>query len=441
MSDWPTLDPVAFHGIAGKVVDALDPHTEADRAALLVSFLAGFGSAIGGGPFIQVGADRHDARIFPVVVGETARARKGSSWSMPRAVLERADPGWAVRQLSGFGSGESVVDAVRDPDESGEGGTEDRRLFVFEAEYSRMLRVAARDGSTLSPIVRDAWDGSRLQARSRQRTSVASSAYVAVLAHVTQEELHRYLLDREVAGGFANRFCFVLARRSKRLPNGGNLDDQVVDVLARRTRAALEGARTLGRLRRSLDAERLWERMYEHLTDEVYGVYGAVVARAEAQCLRFSVLYAALDGSCAIETEHLGAAWELWRYCDASAWRLFGERDLTGNPIADRLLAELRAQAPAGVDGTQQRALFSRHVSGDRLAAARAQLEELHLAETITETTGGRPRTVTFACAESAESAENLDGTGLPTLLALRAQVEVDDVDPGALSHLNEAPA
>jgi hypothetical protein len=205
--DEPSIDGAAFHGLAGKVVDGLDPHTEADRAGLLVSYLAGFACAIGGGPHVMVGGDRHDSRFFPVLVGETARARKGSAWSGVRPVLEYADPGFASRQLSGFGSGESVVDAVRDPDSDEDEGVTDKRLLVHEPEFSRLLRVASRDGSTLSPIVRDAWDGLRLQARSRTRTSVASNAFVAVLGHVVHEELHRYLLDSEVAGGFANRLC------------------------------------------------------------------------------------------------------------------------------------------------------------------------------------------------------------------------------------------
>jgi hypothetical protein len=151
--------------------------------------------------------------------------------------------------------------------------------------------------------------------------------------------------------------------------------------------------------------------MYDQLTEDVFGVYGRIVARAEAQCLRFSILYAALDGSKTIEVHHLGAAWELWRYFDTSAWRIFGANDVTGDPVTDRLVAELRRVAPAGLDGTQQSALFSRHVSTDRLTAARSRLADLHLAETIKEETGGRPRLVTFACEQSDLGEQSPDGT------------------------------
>jgi hypothetical protein len=46
-SRWPTLDPAALHGIAGKMVETLGPHTEADPVALLLTFLAAAGNILG----------------------------------------------------------------------------------------------------------------------------------------------------------------------------------------------------------------------------------------------------------------------------------------------------------------------------------------------------------------------------------------------------------
>lgn len=112
--------------------------------------------------------------------------------------------------------------------------------------------------------------------------------------------------------------------------------------------------------------------MYDHLTADVYGLYGKVVARAEAQTLRLSVAYAAIDGATEIGVDHLAAAWELYRYCDWSARIIFG-RDLTGDEVADRLLEALRDVHPNGLDGTEQRDVFSRHIAADRLKAARTR--------------------------------------------------------------------
>jgi hypothetical protein len=391
---WPVLGDAAMYGVAGEIVSALEEHTEADRVALLLSLLVGAGCAIGGGPHVVVGGDRHDTRLNVVLVGETARARKGSSWSMVRPVLYRADHYFVDRrQLSGFGSGEALVDAVRDPrnpDDPDDVGEPDKRLLVVEGEFTRYLRVASRDGSTMSPITRDAWDGVRLAVRSRSGTSIASRPLVAVLGHVVREELRRYLVDSEVAGGFANRFAFALVRRARRLPSGGQLDDELVAHLGDRLRHALTQARRLGRLHRTPDADALWVTMYEALTADEYGLVGAVLARAEAQVLRLSVLFAALDGSRTIEVAHLGAAYELWRYCDASARLIWGDR--IGDPIADRLYDALASSHE--LDGAAQSAVFGRHVAADRLASARDSLVERGIADVVEEPTGGRPRVV-----------------------------------------------
>lgn len=45
-SVWPTLDEQAFYGLFGTIVRLIEPHTEADRAAILFQLLASFGNAL-----------------------------------------------------------------------------------------------------------------------------------------------------------------------------------------------------------------------------------------------------------------------------------------------------------------------------------------------------------------------------------------------------------
>jgi hypothetical protein len=51
-----------------------------------------------------------------------------------------------------------------------------------------------------------------------------------------------------------------------------------------------------------------------------------MVARAPAQVLRLSMMYALLDMSTTIRKEHLEAALEIWRYCEVP----FGSSSATG---------------------------------------------------------------------------------------------------------------
>src|SRR5207302_5953872 len=86
-----TLNPAAMQGVAGKVVAAILPHTEADEAALLLHFLAGYGSIIGRQAHCAVDGARHYSNIFFACVGATAKGRKGTSWNRIRGILELID--------------------------------------------------------------------------------------------------------------------------------------------------------------------------------------------------------------------------------------------------------------------------------------------------------------------------------------------------------------
>ena len=113
---WPLLDNATLYGLAGEVVTCLKPHTESDPAALLLQYLTSFGNAVGRGPHYQIESDRHFANLFVLLAGDTAKARKGTSAGRIRAILELADPTWALeRMMGGMSSGEGVITAVRDP--------------------------------------------------------------------------------------------------------------------------------------------------------------------------------------------------------------------------------------------------------------------------------------------------------------------------------------
>src|SRR5205085_500305 len=87
-ANWPTaLKPEGFHGLAGEWVQMVEPHTEADPAALLVQFLVAFGSLIGRKPHHRAESDRHFTNLFAVIVGLTSKGRKGTSWGQVKAIM------------------------------------------------------------------------------------------------------------------------------------------------------------------------------------------------------------------------------------------------------------------------------------------------------------------------------------------------------------------
>jgi sulfur relay (sulfurtransferase) DsrF/TusC family protein len=395
---WPTLDPAALHGLAGDVVRAIEPHTEGDPVAVLVNFLTMFGSAIGPSPFAPVGATKHQARLFAVLVGETARARKGTAHAEAERIIEIADPGWKSRVMGGLSSGEGLINAVRDASYKtsrdahwviDDPGVEDKRLLAVEPEFASVLRVASRDGNTLTNILRRAWDGDDLRTLTRNSPLAATNSYISMLGHITREELLRELSTTDRANGFANRFLFACVKRSKYLPHGGNLSDETVQTLASQARVALAAARACTAIRRDEAADRVWEGVYPVLTTERPGMLGAITARAEAQTLRLSLLYALIDGANSIKPVHLEAALALWEYCEESAAFIFG--DAAGDTISDQVISALRANGC--MSQTALSDLFGRNVSAKRLYGALQSLTHAGRIRSQQVDTGGRPRT------------------------------------------------
>jgi len=387
--DWPAPPrAAAFTGLAGEIARAIEPHSESDPLAILAQLLVCFGSVIGRGAHYAVEASEHHANEFVLLIGPSAKARKGSSWDHVQRIFAEVDPDWAERRIvSGLSSGEGVIWSVRDPDTRGRAqadqDSEDKRLLVLEAEFASVLKMVARDGNTLSPVVRCAWDGKPLQALTKNSPARATGAHISIVGHVTADELVRLLNATEAANGFLNRYLLFMVRRSKLLPEGGSIDQVHWEPLLDRLRAAIHAARRRGRLSFDEPARRRWWELYPQLTEPQDGLAGAVCARAEAHVVRLALLYALLDQADEIGLSHLEAALGLWEYAERSARWVFG--DSLGDPLADEIYRAL-LEEPDGLTRSQLRDLFSRNRRSkdiaqalERLAATgRIQAERLH---------------------------------------------------------------
>jgi hypothetical protein len=396
---------LAFSGLAGDIVRAIAPQTEAAPVALLLSLLAAIGNIVGSGPHWQVGGSRHGLRVWPVLVGTTSRGRKGTAWSalIPLLALIAAD--WLQHCVaSGLASGEGLMWSVRDaisrtePLREGgrivgyqevldDAGVDDKRLFVIEEEFSAPLQVMKRERNILSPVMRQAWDHGNLRTLTKNAPVTATGAHITITGHITQHELLRYLDTTEAGNGFANRFLWACVHRSQLLPSGGRLDEVVLRPLADRLGQVLATAEQIDYMARDRAAEQLWATIYAALSTEAVGLLGAITSRAEAQVMRLAAIYAVLERTAVIGTQHLLAAVALWDYLEASVEYIFG--DALGNPIADAIRAEL--QQRERLTRTEMRDLFQRNVPAARIDEALQQLAAAGQARMTRHDTGGRP--------------------------------------------------
>lgn len=406
---WPNpLGEAAFHGLSGDIVRAISPGSEADPAALLLQFLASFGNCVGRCGYYRVEGDRHYSNLFVTVVGRSAKARKGTSWGRIRDLFEKIEDEWIFERVdSGLSSGEGLIWAVRDPftkmvEKDGEmvetivdNGVSDKRLLVQESELAGLLRAMQREGNTISRMIRDAWDRGNLSSMTKNSQARCTDAHISIIAHITLEELVRLLDSTETSNGFANRFMFVCAERSKLLPFGGATG--ISNELISRLHSAVNDARSKGesRLMFSEDAASLYAKIYEDLSAAKPGLLGSVTARAEAQIVRLSLVYALIDGANQIELAHLNGAIAVWRYAEESAEHIFGSA--LGDPVADALLRAIRSAGAAGLNRTSLSAVFGGHKPSAALTRALGLLCERGLIRVEKRETGGRPTETWFA--------------------------------------------
>jgi len=363
---WPAPpDDAVYHGPLGEIVRAVAPHTEADPVGVLGTLLVSVGAAMGGLRYIYQGSAQAP-NLFVVLVGDSSTGRKGTAGSIAREVMNRAYPDWSQLVVAGLGSGEGLVGYLKANERQGA-----PRALVMESEFGRLLTVMGREGSTLSPVVRDAWDGVPMGRVLAREQAIVHSHHVGVIAHVTPVELRAKLSGTDAANGFGNRFIWLAVRRTRLVPFPVSPVEGVDPGLFAVVGAAIAEAQVPGEVPWSPDARDAWEELYLELTmRRPYGLLAAMTARTEAQVVRLALVYALLDRS--------------------SVLHVFG--DSTGDRHADALRAQL-ADGPLKWEDAK-RALGVR--SAAELESAVALLESLGIAERAKARVAGskRPATV-----------------------------------------------
>jgi len=321
-----SIDSPAFRGIAGEIVRHVDEYIEASPINSLTQFLTLFAASVGNRPHFYVHADRHSATIFNCIVGRTAKARKGSANSAILTYFEN-DYGLPFNSINGIGSGEGIIDLIKDPDPDDLEQKNRLRLPVLidEGELSQLMKVMQRQGATLEANVLKLWDGKPIGNITRGRPFKASNYHVCINGHIQIETLKRELKPSYMRSGFANRFLFIYADRDKRI----SIPRQYLPVtdLKNRLQRAIELARDNERLNLSAEAVSYWDEIYDDLSADRIGIVGDITSRNEPYTLRLALIYALLDESPCIEPEHIESALAVIKYSELTVDYLYGGVD------------------------------------------------------------------------------------------------------------------
>ena len=359
--NFPTFDPSKYYGIAGEIAILASENSEADPMAVYVSFIAAAAAMLGRFKYIYVGDSKHYARIFAALVGASSRSRKGTSFKSVRHIIRKTEEIYLKRSTThvfdslciadgGLSSAEGLIFAVRDEAEQTSGkdnkplweAVVDKRLLVVEEELANVLKISQREGNTLSPLLRKAWDGGTLAPMTKNNRLKATDPHINVVGHITQYELKFLISESDIHNGLSNRFLWTCVRRTQKLAFPKRMDGDKLHNLAIRLSDALIKSEIEEVVELSQEAREYWTRQYQIVSADITGLLGSITSRSEAYVLRLGLLFCLLDGVNQIEQKHLQAAVELVAFCNQSVEFIFSTpAESEAGTDADKLLVAL----------------------------------------------------------------------------------------------------
>jgi hypothetical protein len=420
---WPKpINETGRYGIAGEFLNLVEPHTEADPNALLLTFLTYAGNLMGRNFFVHAGADQHFGNLYTCLIGNTGYGRKGSSMAAVEKFYSKGSPPRLGKRLWGISTGEAVVYEVHDDiyrstlDKKtqtyqrmlAEPNEPEKRLLIVLSEFQQCLANMRKNDSILPSILRTAWDKGELATPAKTSRATATGAHVSLITGMSREELLEQTGVTDAESGTLNRFLFCCSRRSKLLPEGGHFHklykSEVWKGIQTRLASNVDTMEEQVHVSRDTDAAEIWglneqpERgLYKFLSTPRIGLWGAITARAPQMVLRLALIIAAINGHRVIQPEHLSAAEEIWRYCDDSTKYIFGDR--MDDQVAIDIMEALRAIAPNGLNRTQIYKIWNGRVKRPDIDRSLLWISHAGIARVErTETTrAGRPSETWYA--------------------------------------------
>jgi hypothetical protein len=365
----PELHNVALFGILREMVDAACANSEAVRPTVAIHILARFAATIGRTAYIQIGDQQRHLRMNALIVGPTAKGRKGTSAEMPNTLFRMADqqpvasekalfrP--ALRKLTALATGEGLIYMVRDAFYDPEGnlidaGVDDKRLLFDVSEFAGVLAQARREAATISTVLRDAFDGVKLVTPTKTSFCEASDTHIVVIGSVPETEIVKTLTSTDITNGLANRFPMFYSVRTKIVPMPKATNPKLMEGFAQHLALAINEATEQTEITLAEDALDYWYDIYHQLEEKAHPpAIAALLARQSTYALIFAALLALLNRQAVVSRDHLDAALAWVQFWEDTTLFVFSNGEQNEQAIRMKNLKDEIVQAIATLGGTK----------------------------------------------------------------------------------------
>ena len=289
------LPATVWRGLFKDYRDMVADTTEAADAFHYATFLQVLGCTIGRRLYVY-----HATRLYPnfytCLVGRSGLTRKDTTWSRGRAVLDMLhaysedDPSPPFKTLRGIRSYEGLLDELA--------GERKVRLIQL-GELLSLLAKAKQDSlGNIIPALTELYDSPDLLNPPVHQKDVkpAKEPFLSIMAGTTQDWLQKALTERDIYGGFANRWCYFYGLPKDPMPNPPKVDPDKRNKLVQELNQIRDWADDVpnGEITISSEADALFEDYYREYYRRCQqpGLIPTLIVRIQDFIWKIALLYA-----------------------------------------------------------------------------------------------------------------------------------------------------
>jgi hypothetical protein len=211
------LNDVAWRGLAGRYRDVVSRCTEAPDVFHLGSFVAAVGCLIGRKAWVCC-PHRVYPNFYSLLVGKTANARKTTAYQFSIDLFDEVQEllyDDHAKRLNGLASPEGLALAMKYRDSQ-----EPYRILGIEDEFRSLItKGGQRAVANLIPKITGLFNSPRaFEVNTKNNPILVRNPFLCLLAASTRAWFEQSLTQRDVSGGFLNRWLLFEGQAEKELP-------------------------------------------------------------------------------------------------------------------------------------------------------------------------------------------------------------------------------
>ena len=365
------LPTAAWRGSFRDYRDMVAPTTEGADAFHYAAFLQVLGCTIGRRLHVY-----HAGRQFPnfyvCLVGRSGLTRKDTTWSRAEGVLNdlhvypEDDPSPPFKAVRGLRSLEGLLGELA--------GERKVRLIMLGELLSLFAKASQQSLSNIIPGLTEFYDMKDVMNPPVHQKDVkpAREPFLSIIAGTTQDWLRKALTERDIYGGFANRWLYFYGLPKEPMPNPPKVAQDKRNKLVQEINQIRDWTDSVphGEIAISEEASTLFDDYYRdfYRRCDQPGLIPTLIVRIQDFIWKIALLYAADTMSEAISRDHLEAAIAVGDYLEASVAEVFASfGESRGKQAETRVYEYLKV---AGKPVSYRDAYRNLNLSGKDLEAA-----------------------------------------------------------------------